>query len=130
MSNFSGQIVDRQPHRFGRARRHDIEHGFGLGQIEPSVQEGAQCELAGLRIPRAGRQHRPQCLLDGDRTTVAGDFDHILGGVAGRAAHPGEQCFVDNPFIDRIDHPAVEDTVRAEPRKIEHGATLASPENA
>ena len=76
------------------ARVDQIGHGFGLGQVNAPVEEGAAGEFAGLGQARAVGQHGVQHQLRRQDPAVAGDFDHILARERARRAHDGQQGFI------------------------------------
>ncbi len=53
----------------------EIGYGFGLGQVDLSVQKRTFGEFAGLRLARANGKKRGEDALGGLRTAMALDFD-------------------------------------------------------
>ena len=92
-----------------------VGHGFGLGQVQLVVQEGALGELtragqaqvwaaglAGAGVQLSGRlQAAGQQQLQHHRATVGLQFQHILTGVGVRRGEPQRQALVDNLAIGR-----------------------------
>ena len=78
-----------------RLRVDQIADGFGLGQIDAAVEEGAHGEFAGLGEARAARQRQLDYVAQDDGRAVAGDFDDVVGGVGVRLGEVGDDDFVD-----------------------------------
>ena len=72
-----------------------IAHGFGLRQIDAAVQIRAQREFARLGQARAGFERALQREAQDDRRAVAGDLDHVFGGVGSRRGEEGDHHFID-----------------------------------
>ena len=76
------------------ARMDQIGDGFGLHQVNSPIEKGAAGEFAGLRQPRAVREHGVQHQLRRQNSAVAGDLDHIFAREGARRAHDGEQGLI------------------------------------
>ena len=63
-----------------------VADGLGLRQVDAAVEEGAQRELAGFGQARAGVERALHGVAQHDRRAVAGDLDHVFGGVGSRRA--------------------------------------------
>ncbi len=63
-----------------------VAHGFGLRQIDAAVQISAEGELAGFGEAGAGVERAVDGMAQNDGGAVAGDFDHVFGGVGAGAA--------------------------------------------
>ncbi len=72
-----------------------VAHGFGLRQIDAAVEESAQGELAGLGQARAGLERALHGVAQHDRRAVAGDLDHVFGGVRARRGEERDHHLVD-----------------------------------
>ncbi len=71
-----------------------VAHGFSAGQVDPSVQIGAQRELAGLGGARAGAQGSADAMAEHDGRAVAGDLHHVFSSVAARRGKEGDDHLV------------------------------------
>ncbi len=71
-----------------------VQHGFGLGQVQPPVEEGTQSHLARLGRASAGRQRQPQNAAQRHNAPVGLDLHHVLPGVAVRTRYGHRQHFV------------------------------------
>ena len=64
-----------------RLRVDEVADGFGLREIDASVEEGAHGELAGLGEARSASECHLDHVTEDDGRTVTGNFDHVVGGV-------------------------------------------------
>ena len=71
-----------------------VGDGFGLGQIDPAVEEGAPGKLPGLGGPRAVLEDRVQDGFGREQAAMTGDFDDVLARERARRAHDGDQHLV------------------------------------
>ena len=62
-------------------RINQIADGFGLGEIDAAVQEGAHGEFAGLSQARSGCQRQLDDASQNHWRAVGGDFDNVVCGV-------------------------------------------------
>ncbi|MFN8537906.1 MAG: hypothetical protein U0232_10590 [Thermomicrobiales bacterium] len=100
--------------RLGRAGGDDAEHGFGLGEVEAAVGEGAQGEFARFGGAGTGAQAGAQHFARGDEAAVALEFDHLLAGVGARRGHADGEGFVDRRAAVGVDDRAVDQAVGGE----------------
>jgi hypothetical protein len=92
-----------------------VADGFGLGQIDAAVEKGAQGEFAGLGQARAGFEGALHGVAQHHRRAVAGDFDHVFGGVGARGLEEGDQHLVDGGL--EFGHPDMPRAPRRQPEK-------------
>ncbi len=78
-----------------RTRGDEIGHGFGLGEIELAVEEGALGEFAWARQARPECAYPSQQGIEQDRTAMALQFQHVLAGVGGRGGEVQQQPAID-----------------------------------
>ncbi len=97
-----------------RLRIDEVAHGFGLGEVDASVEEGAHGELAGLGEARAAGQRHFHDVTQHDGRAVAGDLDYIIGGVGVRLGEKGDDNFVDAIAGRGIDQFAEVSAIRLE----------------
>jgi hypothetical protein len=68
-----------------------VQHRFGLEQVQLAVEVGAAGELPRLRGAAAGRDERVQYQLRCQRAAVRGDLHRVLARVAARGGEPGDE---------------------------------------
>jgi hypothetical protein len=73
-------------HRLGLGL-HQIEHCFGLSQVQPAMKKGPSSELARFSQTRTLSQTEALDLLQWDKPTVTVDLHHILAGVGAWRGH-------------------------------------------
>ncbi len=84
-------------------RRDQIGDGFGLGQVEPAIEEGAAGELPRLRRAQArDAAERRQHPLDHGRAPVQVEFHDILAGETTGAGKANNQGLVEGFAAGRI----------------------------
>ena len=76
-------------------RINQIADGFGLGEIDAAVQEGAHGEFAGLSQARSGCQRQLDDASQNYWRAVGGDFDDVVSGIGMRFGEVGHNDFVD-----------------------------------
>ena len=72
-----------------------IADGFGLGQVEASVEKGAHGEFAGLGEAGAAGEREFDDVAQDDGGAVGGDFDDVIGGVGVGLLEVSDDDFVD-----------------------------------
>ena len=73
-----------------------IADGFGLGEIDAAVEESAQREFARFGEARARAHGAVEAVPQDDGRAMAGDFDHVFGGVGTRRGEVGDDDFIDH----------------------------------
>ena len=97
------ELAGRDLRLVERLRVDEVANGFGLGQVDASVEEGAHGELAGLGQARAAGERHLDNVTQNDRRAVAGDLDYVVGGVGVRLGEEGDDDFVDALACGGID---------------------------
>ena len=92
-----------------------IADGFGVRQIDAAVEISAQGEFARFGEAGAGAYGAVETVAQNDGRAVAGDFDHVFGGVGFRGREVGDDDFVDGAAV----------VIGQSPRVARHG--LSSP---
>ena len=59
---------------------HEIRDGFGLHEVQPAVEVGAQSELAGFGQPRSGGHRELDDAAEQDGTAMRADLHDVLAG--------------------------------------------------
>ena len=88
-------MIERHARLERRHGVHQIPDRLGLHEIEPSVQERAERELAGLGQTRARSHRRGHDLAQQFEAAMGADFDDILRGVRMRTRKERGDNFVD-----------------------------------
>jgi hypothetical protein len=105
-------MLHRHVQRRRGARTHHVKHGFGLAEVKPAVQEGAQRELTASGRARAAAKrqfdHGPQR----GRAAMTVDLEDVLGGVGVGGSHVDGEHLVHAPARRLVDHVAVDQVVR------------------
>jgi hypothetical protein len=94
-----------------RAGSDEVQHGFGLTEIEPAVQESAAGEFPGLGESRSGFDGGNENFLNHLWAAMTRQFDRVLTGIATRCPQDESQNFIDT-FASTVHDPAVVRTVR------------------
>ena len=95
---------------FGVDERHDR---LGLRQIDPAIEKGAQCHLAGLSSTRASRQRHFEDAAQRQRATMRRYLDDIFASIGAWGVHEGRQRLIDyGVVVGGINRVAVEQLVR------------------
>ncbi len=77
----------------------EVADGFGLGEIDAAVEEGAHGELSGLGEARSGGDAQFDDVPEHDRRAVGGDLDDVVGGVGMGLGEVSDHDFVDARFL-------------------------------
>jgi len=73
----------------------EVADGFGLGQVEASVEKGAHGEFSGLGETGAAGEREFDDVAEDYRRAVGGDFYDVVGGVGVGLGEVGDYDFVD-----------------------------------
>ncbi len=73
----------------------EVADGFGLGEIEAAVEEGAHSEFAGFGETRAAGECEFDDVTEYDGRAVGRDFNDVVGGVGMGLLEIGDDDFVD-----------------------------------
>ena len=115
-----------------RLRIDQVADGFGLGEVDASVEEGAHGELARLGKARAAGESEFDDVAEDDGRSVGGDFDDVVSGVGMRLGEIGDDDFVDALRFDWCGNGScgADTLVRAAVDEIWTAATDLSPRGA
>src|SRR2546430_1698915 len=89
-----------------------VHDGFGLCQVEPPIEKGAQGKLAGVSHTGSPRQYQAQYALEDKRSTMPLDLHDILTGIGTRRTHESSQYLIHYLFRGRIDNLPIGEQVR------------------
>ena len=84
-------------------RINQIADGFGLGEIDAAVEEGAHGEFAGLSQARSGCQRQLDDASQNYWRAVSGDFDDVVCGVRVRLLEESDYDFIQALIRRRLD---------------------------
>src|SRR6185312_962095 len=74
-------LLRRDPRLIERCRFDEVAYRFGARQIDASIEIRPQRELAGFGETRARAHSAIEAMPQDHRCSMAGNFDHIFGGV-------------------------------------------------
>ena len=119
---------------FGLGLNH-VQHRLRLGQVDASVEKGAEGELAGVGHTRAVTQRQGHDALEGHRAAMTGQLHHVLARVGPGRGHGCDQHLVDDDAGLGVPHVAMHDAAilkRAveEPGRDRPGLGAAEPHHA
>ena len=77
-------------------RGDEVGDGFGLGEVETAVEEGALREFAGTSLAAARFNERPHDLALDELRTVNVEFHRVLAGVGAGASKDESEPFVED----------------------------------
>lgn len=95
----SSQLIGGDGESGGRWGGDEVGDGLGLGEVEATVEEGAEGELAGAGGARASGQCAVQDAAKGHGAAVATEFSHVLAGVGAGAGHEEQEGLVDQVVV-------------------------------
>ena len=94
LREFAGELlIGGGDGQFG-AGMDEVGDGFGLGQVDAAIKEGAFGKLARQSEPRATLQECVEDELRREQAAVTRDFHDILPSEGARGAHDGEEDFI------------------------------------
>jgi hypothetical protein len=100
-----------------------VNDRFGLGEVDPPVEESSLSKLPGLGQTGSALQNRIEDFLENQNPAVGLDFHHVFAGVGSGLFHEDRQ--------DLIDHPAAGGVLGAkdfsEVKPVGNEGTLCSP---
>ena len=80
-----------------------VAHGFGLRQVDASVQEGAKCEFTRFGEARARVQSTLNRMPQNHGRTVAGNLDQVFRGIGFGAGEVGSDDLIDPMAIGVVE---------------------------
>jgi hypothetical protein len=72
----------------------EVADGLGLGEVDASVNEGAEGEFAGFGEAGSGADGAVKAVAEDDRGAMARDLDDIFGGIGAGRGEEGNDYFV------------------------------------
>jgi hypothetical protein len=72
----------------------EVGHGFGLGEVQTAIEEGAPCELAGSGEASAIFEEGFQDKAGREQAAMTTDFHSVLAGEGARGAKDREQYLI------------------------------------
>ena len=88
------ELADSAGQALGALSLNDVHDGFGLGQVDASVDEGPLGKFTGVGQPRAVAQDQAQDFAQRLAAAVALYFQHVLCRIRAGALHDEQDDFV------------------------------------
>ena len=89
-----------------RLRVDQIADGFGLGEIDAAVEEGAHGELSGFGETRPGGDAQLDNMPQHDRRSVRSNLNDVVGSVGMRLGEVSDHDFVDTMLVRSRSYPS------------------------